>query len=124
MAAIEKVFKAALGMDASDVHIVPGEPFIVRRYGELTKMKNKPVAPEQCKQIILEILTPAQRKRLSKMRQLDFAVNFSELGRFRGSAMLHNNGLSAAFRRRKWSSRRRWVMYASGARARREKRWR
>ena len=98
MATIEKVFKAALEMDASDVHIVPGEPFIVRRYSVLTKMKNTPLTPEQCKQVILEILTPVQRECLSKMRQLDFAIQFPKLGRFRGSAMLHNNGLSAAFR--------------------------
>jgi twitching motility protein PilT len=98
MATIEKVFKAALGMNASDVHIVPGEPFIVRRYSELTKLKNKPLSAEQCKQVILEILTPVQQKKLSKMQQLDFAINFPSLGRFRGSAMLHNNGLSAAFR--------------------------
>jgi len=98
MATIEKVFKAAIGMNASDVHVAPNEPFIVRRYSKLTKLKNAPLTPEQCKQVILEILTPEQRKQLTKAKQLDFALKFPTLGRFRGSAMLHNNGLSAAFR--------------------------
>ena len=31
-------------------------------------------------------------------RQLDFALDRGETGRFRGSAMLHNRGLSAVFR--------------------------
>jgi twitching motility protein PilT len=98
MATLEKVFKAAIGMNASDVHVAPNEPFIYRRYSKLTKMKNAPLTPEQCKQVILEILTPEQRKQLANAKQLDFALKFPGLGRFRGSAMLHNNGLSAAFR--------------------------
>ena len=98
MATLEKVFKAAIGMNASDVHVAPNEPFIVRRFGRLSRMKNAPLKPEQSKQVILEVLTPEQRKRLARERQIDFALEFPELGRFRCSAMLHNNGLSAAFR--------------------------
>lgn len=98
MATLDKVFKAAVDMKASDVHVAPGEPFVVRRFGKLTKMKNAPLNDKQCRQVILEILSPEQRKQLARFRQLDFAVEVHGLGRFRGSAMLHNRGLSAAFR--------------------------
>lgn len=98
MAALTKVLTAAAGMKASDVHIAPGESFIVRRFGKLARMKNKPLTPEQSERIIGEVLTPAEKQRLAEDRQLDFAVEIPKLGRFRGSAMLHNNGLSAAFR--------------------------
>ncbi len=98
MAALTKVLAAAVGMKASDVHIAPGESFIIRRFGKLARMKNKPLTAEQSERIIYEVITTAERQRLARDKQLDFALKIPKLGRFRGSAMLHNNGLSAAFR--------------------------
>ena len=98
MAILEKVFKAAVDYNASDVHLVPNEPIILRQLGRLRKMKNPPLTPDQCKKYVYEILSPEQRKKLEENLQLDFAVEIPELGRFRGSTMMHNRGLSAAFR--------------------------
>ncbi len=98
MAILEKVFKAAVSFKASDIHIVPGEPFTFRRFGRLIKMKSSALTPKQCKQAILEILDKNQRERLGRDLQLDFAIETPNLGRFRGSAMVHHNGLSAVFR--------------------------
>ena len=98
MATLDKVFKAAINFNASDVHIVPGEPFIIRRLARMVKMKSDKLSPERARQIISEILTADQQKKLMQDKQLDFAYEISDLGRFRGSAMVHNNGLSAVFR--------------------------
>ncbi|BBO90161.1 type IV pilus twitching motility protein PilT [Desulfosarcina ovata] len=98
MAILDKVFQAAVNFNASDIHVTPGEPFIIRRLGRLVKMKSAPLAEAQTRQVVFEILTQEQRKRLMDEQQLDFAVDRDALGRFRGSAMLHNNGLSAVFR--------------------------
>jgi twitching motility protein PilT len=98
MATLDKVLKAAINFNASDVHIVPGEPFIIRRLGRMVKMKSDKLSVERTRQIISEILTDDQQKKLMQDKQLDFAYEISELGRFRGSAMVHNNGLSAVFR--------------------------
>ena len=98
MAILDKVFKAAIDFSASDVHIVPGEPFIIRRLARMVKLKSDKLSAEQTHRIISEILTDDQRKKLMQDKQLDFAYEISELGRFRGSAMVHNNGLSAVFR--------------------------
>jgi twitching motility protein PilT len=98
MVTLDKVFKAAINFNASDVHIVPGEPFIIRRLGRMVKMKSDKLSVERTQQIISEILTDDQQKSLMQDKQLDFAYEISELGRFRGSAMVHNNGLSAVFR--------------------------
>ena len=40
MATLDKVFKAAINFNASDIHIVPGEPFIIRRLARMVKMKS------------------------------------------------------------------------------------
>lgn len=98
MAIIDKVFKAAIDNKVSDVHIAPGEPFTLRHLGTFIKLKSAILTPENTKKIILEILDPEQKKILSENLQLDFAYEVEGLGRFRGSAMLHNKGLSAVFR--------------------------
>ena len=98
MATLDKVFKAALDMRASDVHIVPGEPFMVRRSGTLVRLKSQKLTAGHTQNIIGEILTPKQRQILQREQQLDFAYEVEQLGRFRGSAMVHNNGTSGIFR--------------------------
>ena len=98
MATLDKVFKAAIDYSASDVHIVPGEPFIIRRLARMVKLKSDKLSAEHTQRIISEILTDDQQKKLMQDKQLDFAYEISQLGRFRGSAMVHNNGLSAVFR--------------------------
>ena len=98
MAQLIKFFEAAVKHQASDLHIVPGEPVIFRRFGKLIKVKSAPIAPDQTKTLIFELLTTQQQKKLIDDLQLDFIVNIKGLGRFRGSAMLHRSGLSAVFR--------------------------
>lgn len=98
MALLDKVFKAAVDMRASDVHVVPGEPFMVRRLGTLVRLKSQALSAENSQQIVGELLTPAQQEVLNRKKQLDFSYEIEGLGRFRGSAMLHNNGVSGVFR--------------------------
>jgi twitching motility protein PilT len=98
MATLDKVFRAAVNHNASDIHLTPGEPFIIRRLGRLIKMKSAPLTEDQTRQLVFQILSEDQQALLLKDRQLDFALDRGETGRFRGSAMLHNRGLSAVFR--------------------------
>ncbi len=98
MAELDKVLKAAVSAKASDVHVAPGEPFILRQFGRLRKVQSAPLSREQCKQLIFGILDDEQKEQLLNDLQLDFAYEIGELGRFRGSAMMHQAGLSVAFR--------------------------
>ena len=98
MSVLLKVFKAAVVNKASDVHVVPGEPFILRRLGTFIKVKGEPLSPDNTREIIFELLTEEQQETLTQELQLDFAYELEGVGRFRGSAMMHNNGLSAVFR--------------------------
>lgn len=98
MATLDKVFKAASDLNASDVHVAPGEPFIVRQLGRLRKLKSPVQTPEACRKLIFELLNEKQQQTLTDDSQLDFAYEVPELGRFRGSAMMHQKGMSAVFR--------------------------
>ena len=98
MAEIDKVFKAGIKFNASDIHVVPGEPFIMRRLGQLIQVKGEKLTNEYCQKLILEIITDEQRERLQRDLQLDFVYKIPGLGRFRGNAVMHRNGMSATFR--------------------------
>jgi twitching motility protein PilT len=98
MADLDKVFKMGVSLRASDVHVVPGEPFIMRRFGKLIKSKSPPLSDSLCKKLVNELLDEEQRRRLTEDLQLDFSYEIENLGRFRGSAMMHQNGMSAIFR--------------------------
>lgn len=98
MAQLIKIFQAAIKYKASDIHIAPNEPVMFRRFGTLIKIKSPKIPPEHVWQLVSELLTPVQQKKLVNDLQLDFVVNIKGLGRFRGSAMQHRLGLSAVFR--------------------------
>lgn len=98
MADLDKVFQAGVNLRASDVHVVPGEPIIMRRNGALVKTKTPKLTMEQTRRLIIELLTGEEKERLEKDNQVDFSYEVKGLGRFRGSAMAHNRGISAAFR--------------------------
>ena len=52
MAQLDKIFKAAINLNASDVHVVPGEPIIVRRQARMIKSKSEKLSPDSARRII------------------------------------------------------------------------
>ncbi len=59
MAVLDTTFKQAVEMKASDVHVTPGEPFIVRQCGCLRKLNGEALVADKCRELILEILDSA-----------------------------------------------------------------
>jgi twitching motility protein PilT len=98
MAKLDKLLTAAAEANISDIHLVTGEPIIIRHLGRLQKLNNAPVTLSQCQEVIFELLSGPQLKMLEQSFQLDFVHEIPDIGRFRGSAMLHQRGLSAVFR--------------------------
>ena len=84
MAILDKVFKAAVDLKASDIHVLPGEPFMVRRLGKMIRLKSQPLTDTSCRRVIMEILSPEQQRILRDEMQLDFAYAIEGLGRFPG----------------------------------------
>lgn len=98
MALLDTIFNQAVELKASDIHVTPGEPIIVRQCGSLRKLNKEPLAAEKCRELILDLLDPLQQNRFAEDLQLDFAYEVPELGRFRGSALMHKDGVAASFR--------------------------
>lgn len=98
MAILDKIFAKAVELKASDIHIVPDEPIVFRLLGRLRKLKSSVLTRQQCSEMIPELLNPEQKAVLKQNRQIDFVYEQEGIGRFRGSAMEHQRGMSAVFR--------------------------
>lgn len=84
--------------NASDIHISSGEPLMIRIHGEIRKIDTPPLNKEEVHKILYDILNDQQRKIYEEFHELDFAIAFSDTGRFRVNAFLQQRGDSIVFR--------------------------
>ncbi|MBI4964005.1 MAG: type IV pilus twitching motility protein PilT [Desulfomonile tiedjei] len=98
MAKLDSVLQIGVQAQASDVHVSPGNPFIVRQFGRLRKIKSPELTPDQTDQLVREILSEPQQQALDQNLQLDFSYELKGLARFRGNAIIQRRGLTATFR--------------------------
>jgi twitching motility protein PilT len=98
MARIDQVLRLAVESKASDLHVATGSPFLIRRFGCLQRADSAALTPESAKNLIYEILSPAQRKTLEQHFQLDFSYEVKGVARFRGNVIVQRKGMDANFR--------------------------
>lgn len=85
-------------LGASDLHLCSGFPPGVRIDGRVVALYDRMIDGAQTRQLVLEVLTNAQRARLEENLELDFAVEVEGVGRFRGNAHFSRGELAASFR--------------------------
>jgi twitching motility protein PilT len=88
----------AVSRHASDLHLSVGAPPMARLHGSLIPLANFSLTAENCRDMILGILTETQRARFEEEWELDFALQIDNLGRFRGNAHYSRGAMEAAFR--------------------------
>ncbi len=92
------LLKAAAAQKASDLHLVPGSPPLVRIDGQLFPLPLYPAfTPELIQQMVLQLLTEAQRVRLAQDFSVDFSITLDTM-RYRGNVLFQRNGMEAVFR--------------------------
>ena len=84
MAELDALFRQAVEKNASDIHLSPGEPYIIRQLGSLKKLQDDILSADRCKQLVGELLDQEQQERLSNDLQLDFAYEIEGLGTISG----------------------------------------
>lgn len=92
------ILQAAATRGASDVHLSSQSPPLMRVHGILLPVGQEVLDSESCRSLILSGLSETQRSRLEDTWELDFLIEVSEVGRFRGNAHFSRGSLEAAYR--------------------------
>jgi twitching motility protein PilT len=95
---IDALFKEMPSRNASDLHLVVGRPPIFRISGDMVASEHPVLTPESAKELIYEMLNPAQRETIDTHLDLDFAYELPGLARFRANILHQQRGMGAVFR--------------------------
>ncbi|OCL19346.1 type IV pilus twitching motility protein PilT [Gilliamella sp. wkB171] len=84
--------------NASDLHLSSGEAVCIRINGQLQFLSEHRLSPISLEADLLSLLTGDQKQQLYQNKQIDFAYQVKELGRFRVNIFYQYRGISAVFR--------------------------
>ena len=95
---IKKILEEMINQGGSDLHLKAGLPPVVRVDGKLQHLSLERPAPKDLEEIASQILTPSQKDRFTKTREVDFAFGVSGLARFRANFYVQRGSIAMVFR--------------------------
>lgn len=95
---IADLLSAAEHNKASDLHLSPNNPPILRIHGEVRAMQGTRLDAATIHSLLLQIMTDAQRAEYEEELEIDLAISFGENTRFRVNAFNTLNGPGAVLR--------------------------
>ena len=98
MVTIKEILKEAVKAGASDVHITVGIPPKMRVNGNLVAMPFPRMLPADTVELLIGIMTEAQRDRFEERGEYDMSFAIPELGRFRVNAYKQRGSVAMALR--------------------------
>lgn len=96
---LEKLFRAAIKADASDLHLKVGMPPKLRVHSKLKNTTGEPLTEERIEELVFEIMSEDQKKFFNEHGALDFAYQVGEMDRFRINAFRQRSYISMVARR-------------------------
>ncbi|MBI4964234.1 MAG: type IV pilus twitching motility protein PilT [Desulfomonile tiedjei] len=98
MASLHDFLKEMVERGASDLHITPGVPPMIRVHGELVPLEYAPLKPQETRQLCYSVLTDVQKHRFEEAQELDLSFGVRGLSRFRANIFMQRGALAGAFR--------------------------
>ncbi len=83
---------------ASDLHVTAGLPPMIRVSGSLQPLDHTPLTPETIRELLYDVLSDEQRRRLENDWELDFGYSLPGTARFRVNVYFQKGSPGAAFR--------------------------
>ena len=83
---------------ASDLHLKPTRPPLVRVTGRLFPIEAEPLKPEDILGLLDPVMKPHQRKKLEERQSVDFGYGVHGLARFRANVYYQRGTLAAKYR--------------------------
>lgn len=100
MRRLDDLLRAMTERDASDLHLKPTRPPLIRVTGRLLPLEGHEVLrPEEIQTMVDGILNPQQRRRLEERFSADLGYGVHGLARFRCNVYIQRGTLALAFRR-------------------------
>jgi twitching motility protein PilT len=84
---------------ASDLHLKPMRPPLLRINGRLMPLATDPLKPADVERMVMGILNARQKERLEEKLSVDVGYGVPGLARFRGNLFMQRGTIAAAFRR-------------------------
>ncbi len=98
MASLHDFLKEMVERGASDLHLTPGAPPMIRIRGDLHPLDYPPLKPQDTRQLCYSILTDAQKHRFEEQLELDLSFGVRGLSRFRANIFMQRGACAGAFR--------------------------
>ena len=96
---INDLLQFMVKQEASDLHLKPMRPPLVRLNGRLLPLKSDPIPPELLNQMLMEMMPDRMVSQLEETLAVDFGYSMRGISRFRASIFYQRGNLSAVFRR-------------------------
>ena len=98
MSQIDEYLRHIVHHDASDLHVIAGQPPRIRVHGTLQAMNVEPNNAEQTQNILYEIMPAKAKKEFEANDSADFAHHVEGLARFRVNVFRHLHGMGGVLR--------------------------
>ncbi|MEM8960730.1 MAG: PilT/PilU family type 4a pilus ATPase [Acidobacteriota bacterium] len=95
---VDSLLKLAVVQDASDLHLVAGNPPRLRINGELGSIDVPALSAQDVRELVDGLLGPEAKEMLEARGQVDISYEVPDLARFRVNAFVHFGGLGAVVR--------------------------
>ena len=95
---MERVLRLMAERKASDVILSASSPILIKISGQILQVNDQPLTPSQPRQLLAEILSPAQLEELDETGELNVAFAINGLGSFRISAFRQRGSMAGVIR--------------------------
>ena len=95
---MERILRLMADKGASDVYLSANMPVLIRLNGQIVQLSDQVLTHTQPRQLIAEVVDPAQLAELDATGELNMAVAVSKVGSFRLSGFRQRGSIAGVFR--------------------------
>lgn len=95
---MERILRLMAEKRASDVFLSANMPVLIKIHGQILQLTQEPLAPNQPRMLLGEVITAAQMEELEETGELNLGIQITGVGTFRLSGFKQRDSVAAVFR--------------------------
>jgi twitching motility protein PilT len=88
----------AVAEGASDLHLSSGEPPMLRINGDIKRLDQAPLSPQEVHAMAFDVMTDGLQRAFQEKLEVDFSYELGDVARFRVNVFMTRRGEAAVFR--------------------------